>query len=98
MKDYSAYHLVSGSGPRVGDIIAFKHVVMGENYAPEVSDYKEGKVVECDGTSSVTFEMLTSSSVRRAGRFELEDEQVETEDKIQMFQWGDLIEPRLVFP
>ena len=98
VKDYSAYHLVSGSGPRVGDIIAFKHVVMGENYAPEVSDYKEGKVVECDGTSSVTFEMLTSSSVRRAGRFELEDEQVETEDKIQMFQWGDLIEPRLVFP
>merc|ERR1719412_851305 len=92
VKDYSAYHLVSGSGPRVGDIIAFKHVIMGENYAPEVSDYKEGKVVECDGTSSVTFEMLTSSSVRRAGRFELEDEQVETEDKIQMFQWGDLIE------
>ena len=98
VKDYSAYHLVSGSGPRVGDIIAFKHVIMGENYAPEVSDYKEGKVVECDGTSTVTFEMLTSSSVRRQGRFELEDEQVETEDKIQMFQWGDLIEPRLVFP
>ena len=55
-------------------------------------------MAECDGTSSVTFEMLTSSSVRRQGRFELEDEQVETEDKIQMFQWGDLIEPRLVFP
>jgi hypothetical protein len=44
-KGYSAYHAVSDSVPRVGDIIAFKIVEIRENYAPEVSDCKEGKVL-----------------------------------------------------
>merc|ERR1712098_95979 len=97
-KDYSAYHLVSDSGPRVGDIIAFKHVEMGENYTPEVSDYKEGKVTECDGTNWVTFEMLTQTKVKKNGKFEIEDDQSDLSDKVQTFNWCDLIEPRLVFP
>ena len=41
-KGYSAYHAVSDSVPRVGDIIAFKIVEIRENYAPEVSDCKKG--------------------------------------------------------
>ena len=99
IKDYTSYHLVSDSGPRVGDIIAFKHVEMGENYAPEVSEYKEGKVLECDGTNSVTFELVSKrKSLKRAGKFELDEDQTVQEDKIQTFNWCDLIEPRLVFP
>jgi len=97
-KDYSAYHLVSDSGPRVGDIIAFKHVEMGENYTPEVSDYKEGKVIECDGTNWVTFEMLTQTKVKKNGKFEIDDDQTDLSDKVQTFNWSDLLEPRLVFP
>jgi len=97
-KDYSAYHLVSDSGPRVGDIIAFKHVEMGENYTPEVSDYKEGKVIECDGTNWVTFEMLTQTKVKKNGKFEIDDDQSDLSDKVQTFNWSDLLEPRLVFP
>ena len=99
VKDYTAYHLVSASGPRIGDLIAFKHVEMGANYTPEVSEYKEGKVVECEGTESVTFEMIKTRTVKRAGgKFEIEEESVHQEDKIQTFVWADLIEPRLMFP
>ena len=96
-KDYSAYHAVSDSGPRVGDVIAFKVVEMGENYAPEVSDYKEGKVLECDGTNTVTFDLLRVTKKKKAGKFEIDDD-TEQEEKVHTFNWADLIEPRLMFP
>jgi len=96
-KDYSAYHAVSDSGPRVGDVIAFKVVEMGENYAPEVSDFKEGKVLECDGTNTVTFELLKMSKKKKTGKFEI-GEDADQEEKVQTFNWAELIEPRLMFP
>ena len=96
-KDYSAYHAVSNTGPRVGDVIAFKVVEMGENYAPEVSEYKEGKVLECDGTNTVTFELLKVSKKKMAGKFEIDDP-TEEDEKVKTFNWADLIEPRLMFP
>jgi len=96
-KDYSAYHAVSDSGPRVGDVIAFKIVEMGENYAPEVSDFKEGKVLECDGTNTVTFELLKMSKKKKTGKFEI-GEDADQEEKVQTFNWAELIEPRLMFP
>ena len=98
VKDYTVYHLVGAAGPRVGDVIAFKHVEMGANYTPEVSEYKEGKVVECEGMERVTFEMIKTRTVRRAGKFEIEEESVQQEDRIQTFMWADLIQPRLMFP
>ena len=96
-KDYSAYHAVSDTGPRVGDVIAFKVVEMGENYAPEVSDYKEGKVLECDGTNTVTFELLKMTKKKKTGKFELDDANEENE-QVKTFNWADIIEPRLMFP
>ena len=96
-KDYTVYHLVSDSGPRVGDVIAFKHMQLDENYCPGLSDYKEGTVIECDGTNTVTFEMITTSKVVKSGKFEIEKEQNQ-EEKIQTFQWAELHEPRLIFP
>ena len=97
IKDYSVYHAVSGSGPRVGDIIAFKVLEMGENYTPEVSDFKEGKVLECEGTNTVTFELLKMSKKKKNGKFEIEEDQ-QQEEKIVTFNWSELIDPRLMFP
>ena len=96
-KGYSAYHAVSDSVPRVGDVIAFKIVEMGENYAPEVSDFKEGKVLECDGTNTVTFELLKMTKKKKTGKFEI-GEDADQEEKFRIFNWAELIEPRLMFP
>jgi len=96
-KDYSAYHPVSESGPRVGDVIAFKILEMGENYTPEISDYKEGKVLECDGTKTVTFELIKVTKKKMGGKFEIEEEG-QQEERIVTFNWIELIDPRLMFP
>jgi hypothetical protein len=96
-KDYSAYHEVSNSGPRVGDVIAFKIVEMGENYAPEVSAFKEGKVLECDGTNTVTFELLKMTKKKKTGKFEIGEDD-DQEEKVLTFNWAELIKPRLMFP
>ena len=98
VKDYSAFHVVGESGPRVGDIIAFKHIEMSENYTPELSQYKEGKVVDVGENHSVVFEMITQSKVKKSGRFEIEEFQCSEDEKNKTFSWSELIEPRLVFP
>ena len=98
VKDYTAYHLVSESGPRVGDVIAFKHLDLGENYSPEVSDYKEGKVLEVDENQTVVFEMITNSKRKKNGRFEMEEIQSNEFEKHKTISWNELIEPRLIFP
>merc|ERR1711915_808993 len=98
VKDYTALQPVSESGARVGDIIAFKHIEMSENYTPELSDYKEGKVLEVDENKSVVLEMITKSKVRKTGRFEIEDFETIEEERQKSFSWSELIEPRLVFP
>ena len=98
VKDYTAYHLVSESGPRVGDVIAFKHLDLGENYSPEVSDYKEGKVLEVDENQTVVFEMITNSKRNKNGRFEMEEIQSNEFEKHKTISWNELIEPRLIFP
>jgi hypothetical protein len=79
-----------------GDIFAFKIVEMGENYALEVFGFKEWKVLECDGTNTVTFELLKMTKKKQSGKFEIEDD-VDIE-KIRTFNWAELIKPRLMFP
>ena len=98
VRDYTALQPVRESGPRVGDIIAFKHIEMSENYTPELSDFKEGKVLEVDENKSVVLEMITKSKVRKTGRFEIEDFETSEEERQKSFSWSELIEPRLVFP
>ena len=51
-----------------GDIFAFKIVEMGENYALEVFDFREGKVLECDGKNTVTFELLKMTKKKQSGK------------------------------
>merc|ERR1712202_42795 len=85
-KDYTAYHAVSETGPRVGDVIAFQVIEMADNYAPEVSDYKEGKVLECDGKKLVTFELIKLSSKRKNGKFEMDDQENQG-DKVVSYNW-----------
>eukprot|EP00092_Neocalanus_flemingeri_P027967 GFUD01030364.1.p1 GENE.GFUD01030364.1~~GFUD01030364.1.p1 ORF type:complete len:579 (-),score=205.60 GFUD01030364.1:61-1797(-) len=96
-RDYTAYPAVSESGPRVGDVIAFKVVEMGDNYAPEVSEYKEGKVLECDGKNMVTFELIKVANKKRNGKFEIHDQEEQFE-KVVTLSWSELIEPKLMFP
>ena len=66
-KDYSAYPAV-GRVPRVGEIIAFRVVELGEDYAPGVSEYKEGKVLEMY-EGSVKFQLVNKGYNRKIGKF-----------------------------
>lgn len=99
IKDYSVYHPVSEGGPRQGDIIAYKMVEISDNYTPELSEYKEGKVVDWDGKKKVTLELINKQIKKREGRFEVEGM---TDDVgvgfVKEFSWDELIEPRLIFP
>jgi len=97
MKDYSVFHPVSGGGPRKGDIIAYKMVEISANYTPEVSEYKEGKVVEWDGKKKVTLELINKQIKKREGRFEVEG-MTDDVNYVREFSWDELIEPRLIFP
>ena len=72
-------------------MIAFKHLDLGENYTPELSDYKEGKVLEVDENKSVVFEMITRSKVKKNGRFEMEENQSIDDEKHKRFSWNELI-------
>jgi len=98
-KDYNDYHAVSEGGPRLNDIIAFKMIEISENYTPELSEFKEGRVVNIDDKGVVTFEILNETKLKRNGKFELnpEDEGV-AQDLIVQLNWRDVMDPRLVFP
>ena len=67
-KDYSAYPAVGDREPRVGEIIAFRVVELGEDYAPGVSEYKEGKVLEMY-EGSVKFQLVNKGYNRKIGKF-----------------------------
>jgi len=98
-KDYTQYHEVSQGGPRLHDVIAFKMIEMSENYTPELSEYKEGRVVQLQD-DAVVFEIISQKIRKRTGRFELETEEsaaAELEPPLQI-NWADVIQPRLIFP
>ena len=71
-KDYFTYPAVGDTEPRVEDIIAFKVVELGEDYAPRVSEYKEGKVLEVDD-EEVKFNLVNNGYKRKNGKFEIDD-------------------------
>ncbi|XP_073516495.1 coilin, partial [Phyllobates terribilis] len=104
-KDYSALPLLAAP-PQPGKIIAFKLLELTENYSPEVSDYKEGRVLSYDAVSQeLEVEVLSQQKKKEPGKFDLiyegEDGMdiveyaVPQESKITQ-GWSSLIEPRLV--
>uniref|UniRef100_A0A8C5RAK2 Coilin n=1 Tax=Leptobrachium leishanense TaxID=445787 RepID=A0A8C5RAK2_9ANUR len=105
-KDYSALPLLT-SLPEPGRVIAFKLLELSDSYSPEVSDYKEGRILRYDpGTQDLELEILSLQTTKKEpGKFDLvyerEDgsssvEYAVTQDSKIIQKWSSLIEPRLV--
>ncbi|XP_023240493.1 coilin-like [Centruroides sculpturatus] len=63
-KDYQKYPILRGP-PRVGDIVAFKVLELSSSYCPEISSYKEGKILQHNqGTDNFVIEMFTPNVTR----------------------------------
>lgn len=95
--------------PRVNDIIAFKRLELSADYTPNVSEYREARVLEPGSTGPdgplVRLQLLDAPVVvPRRGRFELEDPEGDEvvdlceESGLDEVEWRLLIEPRLMFP
>ncbi|XP_053706825.1 coilin isoform X2 [Synchiropus splendidus] len=104
--DYSAMPLLAAPPP-VGQKIAFKLLELTENYSPEVSDYKEGKVVSFDPTSQqIELELLNTSQVAvEPGKFDLVYQNPDGSERVEYAvsrgswvteRWDSLLEPRLI--
>ncbi|KAM6175084.1 coilin [Erethizon dorsatum] len=105
-KDYSLLPLLAAA-PQVGEKIAFKLLELTSDYSPDVSDYKEGKLLSHNPeTQQVDIEILSSlPAVKEPGKFDLVyhnengtqvvEYAVTQEKKITVF-WRELIDPRLI--
>ncbi|XP_036125882.1 coilin isoform X1 [Molossus molossus] len=107
-KDYSLLPLLAAA-PQVGEKIAFKLLELTSDYSPDVSDYKEGKILSHNPeTQQIDIEILSSvpvSVVKEPGKFDLVyhnengsevvEYAVTQERKITVF-WRQLIDPRLI--
>uniref|UniRef100_G1T149 Coilin n=1 Tax=Oryctolagus cuniculus TaxID=9986 RepID=G1T149_RABIT len=105
-KDYSLLPLLAAA-PQVGEKIAFKLLELTSNYSPDVSDYKEGKILSHNPeTQQVDIEILSSlPALKEPGKFDLVyhnengtevvEYAVTQERKITVF-WRELIDPRLI--
>ncbi|XP_037351329.1 coilin [Talpa occidentalis] len=105
-KDYSLLPLLAAA-PQVGEKIAFKLLELTSDYSPDVSDYKEGKILSHNPeTQQVDIEILSSlPAMKEPGKFdlvyhnengtEIVEYAVTQEKKITVF-WRELIDPRLI--
>ncbi|XP_075417674.1 coilin [Tenrec ecaudatus] len=105
-KDYSVLPLLAAA-PQVGEKIAFKLLELTSDYSPDVSDYKEGKILSHNPeTQQVDIEILSSlPALKEPGKFDLVyhnengtevvEYAVTQEKRITVF-WRELIDPRLI--
>ncbi|KFZ48438.1 Coilin, partial [Antrostomus carolinensis] len=107
-RDYSVLPLLAAP-PQVGQRIAFKRLELTENYSPEVSDYKEGKIISWNADKKqIELEILSSPAgqlAKEPGKFDLV---YQSEDGAELIEyavpqdtkitesWDALIEPRLI--
>ncbi|GAA6216093.1 coilin-like [Lates japonicus] len=105
-QDYSSMPLLAAP-PQVGQRIAFKLLELAENYTPEISEYKEGKIVSFDPvTKQMELELLhTSQAPVEPGKFDLVYQNPDGSERIEYAvsrgawvteRWDSLLEPRLV--
>ncbi|XP_022595506.1 coilin [Seriola dumerili] len=105
-QDYSCMPLLAAP-PQVGQKIAFKLLELGENYTPEISEYKEGKIVSFDPTSKqIELELLhVSQAPVEPGKFDLVYQDADGSERVEYAvsrgawvteRWDSLLEPRLV--
>lgn len=104
--DYSSMPLLAAP-PQVGQKIAFKLLELTENYTPEVSDYKEAKILSFDPTSKqIELELLTSFRAPvEPGKFDLVYQNPDGSESVEYAvdrgflvteRWDSLLEPRLL--
>ncbi|XP_022055729.1 coilin [Acanthochromis polyacanthus] len=105
-QDYSSMPLLAAP-PQVGQKIAFKLLELTENYTPEVSEYKEGKIVSFDPTTKqIELELLNSSQAPvEPGKFDLVYQNPDGSESVEYAvsrgswvteRWESLLEPRLI--
>ncbi|XP_010133902.1 PREDICTED: coilin, partial [Buceros rhinoceros silvestris] len=107
-RDYSVLPLLAAP-PQVGERIAFKRLELNENYCPEVSDYKEGKIISWNADKKqIELEILSSSAgqlAKEPGKFDLVYQSADGAELIEYAvpqdtkiteTWDALIEPRLI--
>ncbi|CAH2291843.1 coilin [Pelobates cultripes] len=105
-RDYNTLPLLAAP-PQTGTRIAFKLLELTENYTPEVSDYKEGKLLNYNPlTQELEVEILSRQTrEKEPGKFDLvyqtEDgtdivEYAVTQESKITEKWSSLIEPRLI--
>ncbi|XP_064006593.1 coilin [Pogoniulus pusillus] len=107
-RDYSVLPLLAAP-PQVGERIAFKRLELTENYSPEVSDYKEGKIISWNAEKKqIELEILSSAagqSAKEPGKFDLVYQSADGAELIEYAvpqdtkiteSWDALIEPRLI--
>lgn len=104
--DYSSMPLLAAP-PQVGQRIAFKLLELTENYTPEVSDYKEAKILSVDPISKqIELELQTSFQAPvEPGKFDLVYQNPDGSERVEYAvdrgslvteRWDSLLEPRLV--
>ncbi|KAJ8254417.1 hypothetical protein COCON_G00210290 [Conger conger] len=105
-RDYASMPLLAAP-PQVGQRIAFKLLELTENYTPEVSDYKEGKIIGIDlVTNQVELELLSSAPApAEPGKFDLVYQNADGSEIVEYAvprasqlkeRWDSLLEPRLI--
>ncbi|XP_021411166.2 coilin [Lonchura striata] len=107
-RDYSVLPLLAAP-PRVGERIAFKHLELTENYSPEVSEYKEAKIISWNAEKKqIELEILSTSAgqfAKEPGKFDLVYQSADGEELVEYAvpqetkiteSWDALIEPRLI--
>ncbi|XP_077184839.1 coilin isoform X2 [Paroedura picta] len=105
-KDYSTLPLLAAP-PQVGEKIAFKLLELTENYTPEVSEYKEAKIISWNPKNKqLELEMISFSAVEKEpGKFDLVYQSADgaatveyavSQDRKITENWDALIEPRLI--
>ncbi|XP_050961846.1 coilin [Labeo rohita] len=105
-RDYTALPLLAAP-PAVGQKIAFKLLELTENYTPEVSDYKEGKIIAFNPqTKMMELEMLSRPQApAEPGKFDLVYQNPDGSERVEYAvthgsqlteRWDSLLEPRLI--
>ncbi|KAL8593317.1 hypothetical protein ACOMHN_009970 [Nucella lapillus] len=95
VREYSLFADLRTS-PKVGDLIAYKVLEMGEDYTPGISDYKEAEVWAYDAsTQNVTVKLTQRRPQKKAvGKFDLPDESPE-EIEVTL-ELSSMFEPKLI--
>ncbi|KAL6103601.1 coil [Pungitius sinensis] len=105
-KDYGGLPLLAAP-PQVGQKIAFKLLELTENYTPEVSQYKEGKIVSFDlTTKQIELQLLNGFQAPvEPGKFDLVYQNADGSESVEYAvvrgsrvteRWDSLLEPRLI--